>query len=79
VGCADETGFKLDITQEMMSDALGLSVPHLNRMLSQLRAERMISINDHYVEFVNLRAIQLLAHYQPMKPARIPIADESIS
>lgn len=72
VGCANETGFKLDITQEMMSDALGLSVPHLNRMLSRLRADDMIAICDRHVEFVNLRAIRALAQFQPIKPSRVP-------
>jgi len=39
VGLAEELSFDLPFTQEMMSDALGLSGPHLNRMLTKLRAE----------------------------------------
>ena len=59
-----------------MSDALGLSVPHLNRMLTKLRAEGMIAVNERRVEFIDLRALQLLAQFQPIQPARMPIHDE---
>ena len=55
-----------------MSDALGLSVPHLNRTLGQLRAEGIIAVNERRVEFVDPEAIGRLAQFQPIKPARIP-------
>ena len=57
----------------MMSDALGLSVPHLNRMLTRLRSEGMIALNDRRVEFLDLKAMALLAQFQPVRPARIPL------
>ena len=59
-----------------MSDALGLSVPHLNRMLTKLRTEGMVAISERRVEFTDLRAMQLLAQFQPLQPARIPVAAE---
>ena len=65
----------LPFTQEMMSDALGLSVPHLNRMLTKLRAEGMIAVNERRVEFIDLRALQLLAQFQPVRPSRMPCSD----
>jgi CRP-like cAMP-binding protein len=52
VGCAEEAVLNLPFTQEMMSDALGLSVPHLNRMLRRLRSDGMIALNDRRVEFL---------------------------
>ena len=76
VGAADDGAFTLPFTQEMMSDALGLSVPHLNRTLSRLRAEGMIAVNERRVEFLDLKAIQMLAQFQPVHPARIPPAVE---
>jgi CRP-like cAMP-binding protein len=76
VGIAEESSFELPFTQEMMSDALGLSVPHLNRMLTKLRAEGLIAVNDRYVEFADLNAVQLLAQFQPVRPARIPVPAE---
>jgi CRP-like cAMP-binding protein len=75
VGKSEEFAFTLPFTQEMMSDALGLSVPHLNRMLTKLRAEGMIAVNERRVEFVDLRALQLLAQFQPILPARMPCSD----
>jgi CRP-like cAMP-binding protein len=73
VGCAGESGFDLPFTQEMMSDALGLSVPHLNRMLARLRSEGLIAINERRVEFADLKTVQLIAQFQPINPARIPL------
>jgi len=75
VGSAEEFAFNLPFTQEMMSDALGLSVPHLNRMLTKLRAEGLIAVNERRVEFVDFREIQRLAQFQPIRSARIPMAD----
>ena len=73
VGCAEEAALNLPFTQEMMSDALGLSVPHLNRMLTRLRTEGLIAVTDRRVEFIDLKALQLLAQFQPVRPARIPV------
>jgi CRP-like cAMP-binding protein len=73
VGRAAESGFDLPFTQEMMSDALGLSVPHLNRTLARLRADDLIAVNERRVEFVDLEAVRLLAQFQPITPARIPL------
>jgi CRP-like cAMP-binding protein len=76
VGTAADFSFTLPFTQEMMSDALGLSVPHLNRMLTKLRAEGMIAVNERRVEFVDLKALHLLAQFQPIRPTRIPVPIE---
>jgi CRP-like cAMP-binding protein len=72
VGCAAEAAFELPFTQEMLSDALGLSVPHLNRMLARLRAEGLIAVNERRVEFADLRAVQLLAQFHSINPVRHP-------
>lgn len=76
VGRAAKSAFTLPFTQEMMSDALGLSVPHLNRMLTQLRTDGMIALNERRVEFLDPKALQMLAQFQPVHPARIPAAAE---
>jgi CRP-like cAMP-binding protein len=76
VGLAADRAFVLPFTQEMMSDALGLSVPHLNRTLARLRTEGLITVNERYVEFVDLEGLQMLAQFEPVHPARIPVPDE---
>ena len=74
VGRASESAFDLPISQEVMSDTLGLSVPHLNRMLAKLRADGMVTVADRRVELVDVKALQLLAHFQPATLTRIPAA-----
>jgi len=76
IGIANEFAFNLPFTQEMMSDALGLSVPHLNRTLAQLRAEGLIAVNERRVEVVDRNAMHLLAQFQPIKSSRIPISED---
>jgi len=72
VGRAEESAFSLPFTQEMMSDALGLSVPHLNRTLTKLRADGMVGVNNRRIELIDLPALQMLAQFQPIQSARIP-------
>ncbi len=76
VKIAEESAFTLPFTQEMMSDALGLSVPHLNRMLTKLRTEGMIAMSERRVEFVDIKALRQLAQFQRLRPARIPLPEE---
>ena len=72
VGRAEAARFTLPFSQEVMADVLGLSVPHLNRMMQRLRAEKLIANRDHSVEFIDASAMQALAHYQPQALAPIP-------
>ena len=72
VGCAEEDRFTLPFSQEVMADVLGLSVPHLNRMMQQLRAEKLIADSERQVEFIDIEAMQTLAHYQPLDLMPIP-------
>src|SRR5690349_8362246 len=74
IGRAEQAGFDLPFSQEIMGDALGLSVPHLNRMLSQLRFEGLVTVTQRRVEFPDLKAIQQRAHFQPLRFTRIPAA-----
>ncbi|MBZ9889166.1 MULTISPECIES: Crp/Fnr family transcriptional regulator [unclassified Mesorhizobium] len=73
VGRADEESFDLPFSQEVMADALGLSVPHLNRVIQQLRAEHLITSNARFIELTDLAGLQRLAQYQPMTLIPIPV------
>jgi CRP-like cAMP-binding protein len=73
VGRAEAMGFLLPFSQEIMADVLGLSVPHLNRMMQRLRSERLIAGSERRIEFVDRGALQALAHYQPYELAQIPL------
>ncbi|MGB8107265.1 MAG: helix-turn-helix domain-containing protein, partial [Pseudolabrys sp.] len=72
VGRADATRFTLPFSQEVMADVLGLSVPHLNRMMQRLRSEKLIAGSERRVEFTDPVALQGFAHYQPSELAQIP-------
>jgi CRP-like cAMP-binding protein len=74
VGRAEPAAFDLPFSQEVLGDVLGLSVPHLNRMLSQLRFEGLVSVVNRRVEFPDMHAIQVRAHFQPLALTRIPEA-----
>jgi CRP-like cAMP-binding protein len=73
VGRAEKTSFALPFSQEVMADVLGLSVPHLNRVMQQLRAERLITSRARLVELTDMASLQTLAHYQPLDLAPIPM------
>ena len=44
-GLADDGRFLLPLTQEVLADALGLSVVHVNRVLQQLKRDRLIELH----------------------------------
>jgi CRP-like cAMP-binding protein len=72
VGRAEETRFDLPFSQLVMADVLGLSVPHLNRVMQQLRADKLITCTARLVELTNLAGLQRLAQYQPLSLVPIP-------
>ena len=73
VGRAEKASFDLPFSQEVMADVLGLSVPHLNRVMQQLRAERLITSHARLVELTDMASLQTLAQYQPLGLAPIPM------
>lgn len=72
VGCACDDRFELKLSQEVMSDALGLSVPHLNRTLAKLRIDGLIAVNGHDVELLDRQSLEQLGHFQPLVLTRVP-------
>jgi CRP-like cAMP-binding protein len=77
VGRAEEANFDLPFSQEVMADVLGLSVPHLNRVMQQLRAERLISTTARLVELLDIENVRRLAQYQRLDLAPIPLGGTS--
>jgi len=74
VGLAANHHFELPLSQEVMSDALGLSVPHLNRTLAKLRADGCISVNNHSIGLIDRSALEVLGHFQALDLTRVPSA-----
>src|SRR6476620_3721240 len=73
VGRAEAASFHLPFSQEVMADALGLSVPHLNRVMQQLRADQLVSSRSRAIELNDVTRLQTLAQYQPLDLALIPV------
>jgi CRP-like cAMP-binding protein len=67
-GCAEDRSFELPLSQEIIGDLLGLSAPHVNRMLHQLKAERLISVDRHQVMINDPEGLQMLAQFEPLSP-----------
>lgn len=73
VGWADERSYRLPLTQETIGDALGLSIPYVNRVLQQLRHEGLVTIKDQLVVIENLEELSALADFDQtyLKPLSV--------
>jgi CRP-like cAMP-binding protein len=63
IGLADENSYHLPLTQEQISDALGLSAPHLNRTLRELRADALLDLQGRRVIIRDLDGLRALAGF----------------
>jgi CRP-like cAMP-binding protein len=64
IGLADEHSFRMPVTQELIGDALGLSVPHVNRTLRRLRQDELVRIEEHMVILQDVEALAALADFE---------------
>lgn len=80
-GLASEDSFVLDLTQQEMADVLGLHVIHLNRVLSRLRARKLVSISGKTVTLHDPHALSEIVPpmNRPGPPLRLMPADGSWS
>ncbi|WP_165694106.1 Crp/Fnr family transcriptional regulator [Teichococcus deserti] len=69
-GLAGDGRFAMPLTQEVLADALGLSVVHLNRTLQQLRREGLIALKGRVVTLRQTAALRAIADWQP--PPQLP-------
>jgi CRP-like cAMP-binding protein len=63
VGLAEELSFVLPLTQELIADVLGLSGPHVSRMLRSMREEGLVTIEDHRLTVMDLESLTQLAGF----------------
>jgi len=63
-GLADRNSFEMPLTQEMLADALGLSLQHINRMVRNLRQEGLASIEGHVITIRDLDSLVRLAGFE---------------
>jgi CRP-like cAMP-binding protein len=74
VGLAKELSYSLPLTQELIADVLGLSGPHVSRMLRSLREEGLVTIEGHRLTVVDVESLTLLAGFEGdyLARSRIP-------
>jgi CRP-like cAMP-binding protein len=75
IGQADAQSYVLPLTQELMADMLGLSVPHVNRTLRRLREDRLISFDGNRVTCHDVAALSRLADFDTVNFARQRVPD----
>lgn len=65
IGLVDGNRCSFPITQADLSDALGISIVHTNRMLQDLRAENLIVLKGRTLEMLDLDGVRQLAGFDP--------------
>lgn len=63
VGLAGPEGCEMPLTQAELGDATGLSTVHVNRVLQELRAARLIVLKDRALTIPNLAALHEAARF----------------
>lgn len=69
VGLAEDWRFPVPLTQELLADATGLSIVHVNRTIQQLRRERLIEWRSHVVTILEPQLLAEIAEYKPPRPS----------
>ena len=75
IGRADECSFPMPLTQELLGDALSLSLPHVNRTLRQLREDGLVSIEAHQVYIKDVEALSALSDFEKSYLSRFRMPD----
>ena len=64
VGLAEGQSYKLPLTQELIADTLGLSIPHVNRVLRRLREDNLVVLEDQRVTIIDPAGLSELADFE---------------
>lgn len=64
-GLAQGDCFPLPLTQEVLADALGLSIVHLNRTLQQMKRDGLIELRSGWATICDRSHLEHLADYGP--------------
>lgn len=67
LGCQEDgwISFELPLTQEHLSDVLGLTPVHVNRTLQQLRSEGLLASTRRRVEVPDIAALRRVTNFSP--------------
>jgi CRP-like cAMP-binding protein len=65
IGLRIGDGFELPVTQSELADTVGISTVHVNRVLQSLRAQRLIELDTHGLQILDVEALKELAGFRP--------------
>lgn len=75
VGLAGESSYCIPLSQEVIGDALGLSLPYVNRVLRQLSEDELVTIKEHKVIIRDVEALSALADFERRYLKPLPLAE----
>lgn len=65
IGLTEERSYPFNLTQAELSECLGLTSVHVNRMLKQLREQQLATLKQGRVTILNWEALQKVAEFDP--------------
>lgn len=65
IGALEKTSYRFPITQEQLSDTLGLTSVHVNRTLRSLREDRLVVFASNRVDILDWPALRAAAAFDP--------------
>jgi CRP-like cAMP-binding protein len=75
VGLTSQDEFECPLNQYALSDALGLSTIHVNRVLRQLREQKLMTFKEHRVALHDPAALKALAGYESAEESPMVIRE----
>lgn len=69
VGLTQHDRFAMPLTLDVLADALGLSVVHMNRAMQQLRTDGLLDVGDGTVALLKPEQLQSIAKWTPLSTA----------
>lgn len=72
LGEGADDSFAMPLTQETLGDVLGLSLVHVNRIIQQLRRERLIDLRNGYVSILEPERLRMICEFTPLTAAADP-------
>ncbi|MEJ1977649.1 MAG: Crp/Fnr family transcriptional regulator [Acetobacteraceae bacterium] len=71
-GMVSGDSFTMPLTQEVLADALGLSIVHLNRTLQQIRRDGLLELRGGRITILRRDMMEAVADWMPFAPPRKP-------
>jgi CRP-like cAMP-binding protein len=68
-GAIDGLTMPWPLTQEMIADSLGLSIVHVNRMLQQMRRDKLIEAGHGMLTILKPDEMLAISEFRPPRPS----------